>query len=78
MCTYVRACVRVCVFVYVYTCEYIHNTYNYRYLKLEKEGQSLITLCNNERLLHLMKKLKQFEELNVATVSHLKARVTVH
>lgn len=65
----VYLCMCICTLVVVpslYACMH-------RYLKLEKEANSLTTLRNNERLLHLMKKLQHFEELNEITVSHLKA-----
>ena len=63
----------MCVHVLVvaptlYVCILVH-----RYLKLEKETNSLTALHNNERLLHLMKKLHRFLGLNEITVSHLQA-----
>ena len=70
----VCVCVCVCARACVHACVCAHAC---RYLKLEKEGQSLSTLHNNERFQHLMKRLQQFEELNDTTVSHLKASIDI-
>ena len=69
---YINLCtiaVETSVLVHLYLC---NASLIYRYLKLESEIDSLSMHKNNEKLLHLMKKLQTFEDLDEIRVQHLK------